>query len=39
LTGPGSEKPFVTLAVDVPFDLHLASFGSGTQAFPQFEFD
>jgi predicted helicase len=34
LTGPGSERPFFALTTDVVPDLHLASFGCGSQCFP-----
>jgi predicted helicase len=38
LTGPGSEKPFMALAANRLPDLHLAAFGSGTQAFPLYTY-
>ena len=34
LTGIGSEKPFMVLASNQIFDLHLVGTGSGTQCFP-----
>ncbi|HKP03777.1 MAG TPA: type ISP restriction/modification enzyme [Chthoniobacterales bacterium] len=39
LTGIGSERPFMCLAQDVIPDLHLTSFGCGTQCFPFYTYD
>jgi predicted helicase len=34
LTGPGSEKPFLSMAADELIDLHLSGGGCSTQCFP-----
>jgi predicted helicase len=39
LTGIGSERPFMCLALRVIPDLHLTSFGCGTQCFPFYTYD
>jgi predicted helicase len=38
LTGPGSEKPFMSLVANGFVDLHFAAFGCGTQCFPLFTY-
>ena len=39
LTGPGSEKPFVSLMSNVIVDLHLSSSGCSTQCFPFYTYN
>ncbi len=37
-TGPGSQKPFMTLTTDQVPDLHLVGAGAGTQCFPLYRY-
>lgn len=39
VTGPGSEKPFMAMATDVPCDLHIVGAGAGAQCFPLHIYD
>jgi len=38
MTGPGSQKPWMTLAADVLPDLHLVGAGAGTNVLPRYRY-